>query len=301
MLKCKDIIAWAKSYGLKFEFKGNEEDRIDGFSSLLHYKPGSITWLKNKNNMELLDEKVNCIVVPKEICVSTNNQFIAQNSKEFFFKMLENFFGIEKSMDQLEGSCIGKNVIIEDDVLIGCNCVLDGNITVGRGTIIEHGVVITNTVAIGEKCIIHSGTVIGKDGFGYAFDDNNVPIKVPHFGGVEIGNRVEIGAHCTIDRGTIDNTIIGDDVKIDSYSQIGHNVEIGNATIVLGAALGGSSKIGEKSYLGPRCWIRNQGKIGSNTLVGTRVVVRNDIGDNMIVFDNGKKPIKVDNYREFLW
>ena len=299
MITAKDIINWAD--GMHFVYNGDENLVIDGFSSLNHYKTGSITWIKNLKNVKDL-QKITCAVVQEGIHPRIDNYFSAKNSKEFFFGMLQHFFANNKKIAERAGSYIGEGVRLDEDVIIGCNCTLDGDIKIGCGTVIEHNVTIINNVTIGENCIIHSGTVIGKDGFGYSFNDDNIPVKVQHFGGVTIGDRVEIGANCNVDRGTIDNTIIEDDVKIDSFSQIAHNVVVKKGTLIIGAMVAGSSIIGEKSYLAPKSVIKNQCSIGNNTFIGMGVVVTKSVGDNCMVVSWGNKmqSIDADDYREWL-
>ena len=200
-----------------------------------------------------------------------------------------------------EGTVVGSGVQIAENVFIGCNCTLDGLIKIGEGTVIEHNVTIMNEVEIGSDCIIHSGTVIGKDGFGYAFDKNNIPVKVPHFGGVVIGDRVEIGSNCVIDRGTIDSTIIDDDTKIDSLCIIAHNTTIGKGNLIVGCSnLGGSSTIGNNSYIGPKTCIKNQVHIGNNCFTGMGTIVYESLEDDVIIPKAGSKTIKNKNYRRFI-
>lgn len=301
-IKVRDILNWAESRAFAFTYKGDENFIINGFSSLSHYKKGSLTWIKNFKTANNQILAISCAIVQRGI--DTNNIpncFITEDSKRFFFDILKHFFADNRKIAEKAGSYIGKDVLLAEDVVIGCNCVLDGRISIGRGTVIGNNVTVTNDVKIGEQCIIHSGTVIGEDGFGFSFDENNVPTKVPHFGGVVIGDRVEIGSNSIVNRGTIDSTIVGDDVKIDSLVLVAHNVEIEEGTIIVGGVtVGGSCKIGAKSYIAPQAIIRNQKNVGNNSFVGQAVIVNNSIGDNMVVAKNGEKPQVNKNYRRFL-
>ena len=303
-MKISEIIRWAKDQEYQFEFIGDETAKIEGFSSLSHYRPGTITWIKKHvpEDDELI-HSIQCAVIQKGLKANLANTIISDNSKELFFAILAEFFGGKKHIGgKRAGTYIGDNVFLDEPVEIGCNCVLDGDIHIGKGTVIEHNVVIMNKVTIGENCIIHSGTVIGKDGFGYSFDKENLPVKVKHFGGVLIGNRVEIGANCTVDRGTIDNTVVGDDVKIDNLVLIAHNAEVGRGTIVVGCTdLAGSSHIGEKTYIGPQVCVKNQVSVGDNSFVGMDVMVTESFGDNMMLIKSSSdKPRRNRNYRRFL-
>ena len=158
-------------------------------------------------------------------------------------------------------SChIGPFVQIGSGVKLGERVTLLGNISVARNssigsdTLIYPNVSLYSETSIGERCIIHSGAVIGADGFGFAPDFSATSaewVKIPQTGAVVIGNDVEIGASTTIDRGAMSDTIIGSGTKIDNQVQIAHNVMIGNGCVIAGcAAISGSTKIGNFCIIG---------------------------------------------------
>jgi len=151
---------------------------------------------------------------------------------------------------------IGANAVIEsgvelgDNVIIGAGCFVGKKTKIGSGSRLWANVSIYHEIEIGSDCLIQSGTVIGADGFGYANDRGNW-IKIPQLGRVIIGNKVEIGACTTIDRGALDDTIIGNGVIIDNQCQIAHNVIIGDNTAVAGGVImAGSLKIGRYCMIG---------------------------------------------------
>ncbi len=161
----------------------------------------------------------------------------------------------------IPASChIGPFVQIGSGVTLGERVVLLGNISIARdssissNTLIYPNVSIYSDCKIGERCIIHSGAVIGADGFGFAPDFSATGgewVKIPQTGGVTIGNDVEIGASTTIDRGAMSDTVIGAGSKIDNQVQIAHNVIIGNCCVIAGcAAISGSTKIGNFCIIG---------------------------------------------------
>ena len=115
---------------------------------------------------------------------------------------------------------INKDAAISDDVYVGPGCVIEKNVEIGRGSILLPNVTVLANVSIGENCIIHSGSVIGSDGLGFAKDENDRWKKINHLGKVVINNDVEIGSNCTIDRGVLDDTIIGENVKLDDQVHI---------------------------------------------------------------------------------
>ena len=124
---------------------------------------------------------------------------------------------------------------IGSGVSIGEYVVLGERVQIGNNTIIHHGVAINDGVHVGKDCIIYPNTVIGWDGFSYEYDEkyNYQPVKFPHRGNVVIGDRVEIGSNVSIDRGSINNTLIGHDVKIDNLCHIAHNVVIGRCSFII--------------------------------------------------------------------
>jgi UDP-3-O-[3-hydroxymyristoyl] glucosamine N-acyltransferase len=145
---------------------------------------------------------------------------------------------------------IGAGATIGDGVVIGAGAVIGPDAVVGAGTRIAALVSVLEQVRIGARCIVHSGAVIGADGFGFAEDDGRW-IKVPQIGSVIIGDDVEIGANTTIDRGTIEDTVLEDGVKLDNLVQIAHNVRVGAHTVMAamsGAA--GSTRIGKRCKVG---------------------------------------------------
>ena len=146
---------------------------------------------------------------------------------------------------------IGANVTLGDNVQIGPNCSIGDNCILGDNTVLKSNVVLYHDVVLGKNCTVHSGTVIGSDGFGYAIDAQGNWVKMPHLGGVVVGDDVEIGSNTSIDRGMIDNTVIGNRVIIDNLVQIGHNVSIGDNTAIAGCVgIAGSAVIGKYCLIG---------------------------------------------------
>ncbi|AIN18172.1 MULTISPECIES: UDP-3-O-(3-hydroxymyristoyl)glucosamine N-acyltransferase [Yersinia] len=180
-----------------------------------------------------------------------------------------------------ENLSIGANAVIEsgvvlgDNVVIGAGCFIGKNTHIGAGSRLWANVSVYHEVVIGQNCLIQSGTVIGADGFGYANDRGNW-IKIPQLGSVHIGDRVEIGACTTIDRGALDNTIIGNGVIIDNQCQIAHNVVIGDNTAVAGGVImAGSLKVGRYCMIGGASVINGHMEICDKvTITGMGMVMR---------------------------
>ncbi|CNH64445.1 UDP-3-O-[3-hydroxymyristoyl] glucosamine N-acyltransferase [Yersinia thracica] len=180
-----------------------------------------------------------------------------------------------------ENLSIGANAVIEsgvvlgDNVVIGAGCFIGKDTHIGAGSRLWANVSVYHEVVIGQNCLIQSGTVIGADGFGYANDRGNW-IKIPQLGSVHIGDRVEIGACTTIDRGALDNTIIGNGVIIDNQCQIAHNVVIGDNTAVAGGVImAGSLKVGRYCMIGGASVINGHMEICDKvTITGMGMVMR---------------------------
>ena len=150
------------------------------------------------------------------------------------------------------GACavIGKGVRIGNRAIIGPGCFVGDGTTIGASTRLHANVTVYHECRIGERCTIHSGVVVGADGFGIARDDS-VWRKIPQIGRVLIGDDVEIGANTTVDRGALDDTVIEDGVKLDNLIQIAHNVHIGAHTAIAGCAgIAGSTRIGKHCMIG---------------------------------------------------
>jgi UDP-3-O-[3-hydroxymyristoyl] glucosamine N-acyltransferase len=160
-------------------------------------------------------------------------------------------------------------------VIIGAGCFIGKNSRVGCNTKLWANVTVYHEVVIGADCLIQSGTVIGADGFGYANDAGRW-IKIPQLGRVIIGDRVEIGACTTIDRGAIDDTIVADGVILDNQCQVAHNVEIGENTAISGGTLlAGSLKIGKHCLIGGGSVINGHMEITDNvSITGMSMVMR---------------------------
>jgi UDP-3-O-[3-hydroxymyristoyl] glucosamine N-acyltransferase len=145
---------------------------------------------------------------------------------------------------------VGSGAVIGPGVFLGPGTLVLPGVTVGRDSRCVARVTLCERVQIGERCLLHPGVVIGADGFGHAPDQDGY-VKVPQLGAVTVGDDVEVGANTTIDRGTIDDTVIGDGVKIDNQVQIGHNCRVGEHTVIAGCAgISGSVTIGKRCMVG---------------------------------------------------
>ena len=157
--------------------------------------------------------------------------------------------------------------MIGDRCSIGPNCVIEDGACIGEDCRLEAGVTLCRDVIAGNRCTFKAGAVVGSDGFGFAPDADGY-VKVPHLGGARLGNDVEVGANTTIDRGTLEDTVIGDGVKLDNQVQVGHNCRIGAHTVVAGCVgISGSSIIGSRCMIGGAVGIAGHLEIGDEVIV----------------------------------
>jgi UDP-3-O-[3-hydroxymyristoyl] glucosamine N-acyltransferase len=194
-------------------------------------------------------------------------------------------------------SYISDKVVIGKGVKIHPNCFIGNNVVIGDNSILLAGVKIHSDCVIGKNCTFHSGVVIGGDGFGFAPNTKNNYKKIPQIGNVIIEDYVEIGSNTTIDRATLGSTILRKGVKLDNLIQIGHNVEIGeNTVIVAQTGIAGSTKIGKN------CIIAGQvGIVGHITLAdGVRVAAQSGVGHSISVENEtvqGSPAFKIGDYK----
>jgi len=186
---------------------------------------------------------------------------------------------------------VGKKVKIGKNSIIGSNSIIESNVLIGKDNIIGSGVIIKNSI-IGDEVVIQDNCKIGQKGFGF-LPNNEKNIKFPHIGKVLIEDRVEIASGCTIDRGSIDDTIIGKNTYLDNQVHVAHNVQIGTNCMIAGqVGFAGSSKIGNNVSIGGQAGISGHLKIGNNVKIGGGSGVVKDIQDNQIVMGYPAIPLK---------
>lgn len=177
---------------------------------------------------------------------------------------------------------IGEDVEIGDDVIIGHNCVIGKGCKIGSGSRIRSGVTVSHAI-LGKNVIVNSGARIGESGFGIIPDGERM-VFVKQLGRVLIGDYVRIGANTTIDRGSVEDTIIGDNTIIDNLVQIGHNVHIGNNSIIVAqVGIAGSSKIGNGVVLAGQVGVSGHVTIGDGVVVAAKSGIASDVAEKQVV------------------
>ena len=216
----------------------------------------------------------------------------SDNARLDFIRVVERFFTRVHPHGIHPITVISPAAKIAPDVYIGPLCVI-GEAEIGAGCVIHSGVHIYDDVHIGHDVVIHSGSVIGADGFGYQRNEAGELEKFPHVGGVVIEDNVEIHALVHIARGTLGDTVIGQGTKIDTYCHIAHNLKIGkHCAIISHAMLGGSVSVGDHSWIAPSACLRDGIRIGSGVTVGLASLVTKDVPDKQTVMGAPARPIE---------
>ena len=275
---------------------------IDGPCSIEKGKTKHITYLKNNKYLKFLNEtRASAIIVGLETEISNKLKktiIRVENPTAAFIKYLEAFnkktlansihktSAIDLDVSIGKDVYIGNNVVIKsgtiinDNVRIESNCVIEENCNIGNNTILKPNVSIYANTDIGRDCKIESGCIIASSGFGLLTIDKKHQ-QIPHIGKVIIKDNVLLGSNCTIDRGTIDNTIINKGTKFDNIVHVGHNVIIGeNCIICAQVGIGGSTTIGDDVIIGGQTGIIDHLKIGNSVIIGPKSYVIKSINND---------------------
>lgn len=193
---------------------------------------------------------------------------------------------IHHSAEVAEDVFIGANVVIGEHVKVGKGCFIHANTTISEDTVIGANCIIYNNVSIYEECVIgnnctiQAGAIIGSEGFGFQPNSNNNYHKIPHIGNVILEDHVEIGANTTIDRATMGSTIIRKGVKLDNLIQVGHNVEIGENTVIAAqSGIAGSVVIGKNCMIGGQVGFAGHQRIADGVKIAAQSGIMRDLAD----------------------
>jgi len=287
---------------------GNHCFKVKGVSSFDDAESQDITFaIDSKYLSDLQQTRAGVVIVPETFKIDQNNckdiiVLKTRNPKASFFKLVSLFHPEKIQLPCIHNTSgigynvkFGKNPIVESNGFIGDNVKIGDNVHlmpgvyigddvfVGDNTLLKPNVTVMEKTRIGNNVIIHSGTVIGSDGFGFT-QDAGTHEKINHIGYVCIGNNVEIGACNTIDRGTLGMTIIGNGVKTDNLVHIAHNVKIGDNTLIVAqVGIAGSTRIGNNVIIAGKAGITGHVTIGDNCIVGPFAGVYSDVPENQIV------------------
>lgn len=228
---------------------------VTKFSSLSELNDNCVVFCK-KYSVDLarvLNEHkvILAIVTPEYEGKIDCSYIISENPRLDYLRVLKKFFNENKKEQGIHATAVvEEGAQLGLDVFIGANCYIGRDVIIGDNTYISPNVVIDGKTIIGNNCYFKSGSVIGQTGFGFERNADGIPEYFPHFGTIEIGNNVHIGANNTIDRGTLGVTKIGDNVKTDNLVHIAHNDTIGESSLITAGVIFSGGVI-----VGKQCWI----------------------------------------------
>ncbi|WP_421750490.1 UDP-3-O-(3-hydroxymyristoyl)glucosamine N-acyltransferase [Croceimicrobium sp.] len=304
---------------LQGKVDGNPEVKVHNLSKIEEGKPGTLSFLANPQYTPYIYETQASIVIVSEDFKPENaissTLIRVKDAYGAFAQLLEAYSSLQNTETGIEPSAIiADSAEIAEDVYIGPGCqiaagvkidkgskiygnsVIGPNSSIGENCIIQSGVHIYRDSQIGNQVSIHSGVIIGADGFGFAPKGSEYS-KVPQIGNVRIEDGVEIGANTTIDRATLGSTIIRKGVKLDNLIQIGHNVEIGENTVIAAqAGVAGSTKIGANCMIGGQVGISGHLKIGDRVKIAAQSGIMNNIEDDSVIM--GSPAFGISDYRK---
>ena len=285
---------------------GDGKTLVTGVAGIKDAKDGDITYLSHlKYAVEIGKTRASALVLAKQQEGCSIPVIIAENPLYAFSRIVSHFYakspapkGVSPQAAIGQEVTLGKDISIYSFVVIGDRAKIGNRVSlypgvfVGDDSVIEDDCVIYPNVSImhkvfiGKRVIVHSGTVIGSDGYGYV-PEKGKHHKIPQVGKVIIEDDVEIGSNVSIDRASLGKTIIKHGTKIDNLVQIAHNVKVGENCIIVGqVGIAGSSEIGNHVTLAGQVGVSDHIKIGDNTLVGASTGIWKDIEANQQVFGN---------------
>ncbi len=283
---------------LNAELLGDPTTQIHALATLKAAKAGDLSFYHNPRYFnDLLNTKASALILSKKSAENYSGNMLISDNPYICFARASHLFkfdpprnkGIAKSakidtsvklgsnVSISENVVIAANVIIADDVTIAANTIIEAGVEIGEASRIDSNVNIAHGTVIGKRAHIYAGVVIGSDGFGFAQEDGKY-LKIAQLGKVFIGDDVEIGANTCIDRGALDDTVIGNGVKIDNQVQIAHNVSVGDNTVICGcSAIAGSVKIGNNCVIAGAVGIINHVEIADGVTVTAMSLVNQSI------------------------
>ena len=294
------------------EVLGDASAMLTGFANADRAKPGDLTFAENAEYFAAAEASAaTAIIAGKEFSSAHKTVIRVANPRVAYAKAVAIFFPeprlaagihptavVAKSAQVDATAHIGPHCTVGERVKIGANCVLLSGVAVGDDSVIGEetkifaNVTIYDRMQIGQRVRIHSGTVIGADGFSYVFD-SGIQRKVPQIGSVIIGDDVEIGANTCIDRGALSPTIVGKGTKIDNLVQVAHNLQIGEHCVIMGqVGMAGSTKIGNYVVIASQSGLAGHLKIGDGVIIGAKSGVMTDLAPGEKVLGMPAQPDK---------
>jgi UDP-3-O-[3-hydroxymyristoyl] glucosamine N-acyltransferase len=259
---------------------GDPDTLIRQVGSLERAGRGQIAFLASpKYRSRLAETGASAVVLGAEAeTLSALPRIVCENPYAYFARVSQLFNpAVTQAAGVHPAASVAPTAKLGERVSIGPGCVIGDGVAIGADSCLYPGVVVYAGCRIGARAVVHSGAVIGADGFGIA-EEGGRWLKIPQIGAVSIGDDVEIGANTTIDRGALDDTVIGDGVKLDNQIQIGHNCRVGAHTAIAGCvAVAGSADIGSHCTIGAGALILGHLSICDRVHVSADTVISHSI------------------------
>ena len=278
--------------------QGYKECVIHSLGTLQSAAVGQLAFIANANYRKYLETTAASAVIisPDDQAFYAGNAIISSDPylayarlSQLFSRPLDNNQGVSQhaiidptaiipdSANVSAGAVVSKGVVLAEHVEVGPNPVVGPDCRIGANTRLEANVTLYADVHLGECCLVHSGAVIGADGFGFA-KEKDCWVKIAQLGGVRIGDNVEVGAGTTIDRGALEHTVIENGVILDNQIQIAHNVRIGENSAIAGCtAVAGSTRIGDRCTIAGACGITGHLEIADDVHITAMTLVTKSI------------------------
>ena len=255
---------------------GDSHTLIRQVGSLEHAAAGQISFLSNsKHAASLSATRAAAVILAPENEKLTALPRIVCDAPYAYFARVSQLFNptVVQASGVHPSAVVAKSAHLGNNVSIGAGCVVGDGVSIGDDSCLYPRVVIYPKCSVGKRVILHSGVVIGADGFGLAPEEGRW-VKIPQIGGVRIGDDVEIGANTTVDRGALDDTVIEEGAKLDNQIQVGHNVRIGAHTAIAACTgIAGSADIGRHCTIGGAAMIHGHIKIADHVHVSAGTLI----------------------------
>ena len=265
---------------VKGELVGDPDLVISSIATIQNASSGCISFLANPKYKKFLKESsASAIIVSPELSMRLETPGIIIEDPYAAYAIISSMFTRHRNpySDQSISYFVHETAEVHDSVIIGPNVYIGPECKIGRNSIVHANSSLVMNVELGQNTIIHFNSILGSDGFGYAPQKEGY-IKIEQLGKLIIGDNVEVGAGCTIDRGAIDNTEIHYGVKLDNQVHIAHNVILGeNSAIAASCAIAGSTTIGKNLQMGGLSGILGHLNIADNVLIGAHTLITKSI------------------------
>ena len=272
------------------ELHADSDLRINGLASLEAATPNQLSFVSNpRYQQQLRHSKAACVIVGpqlKEVALLRGACIVSEQPYLYFAKVTQLWkktLLASAPQENTKRPLIHPSAVIESGASVhptakvGALCVIERGAKIGAMTELKSRVTIGENCVIGDRCLLHSGVVIGADGFGFAPDGERWE-KIEQLGSVRIGDDVEIGANTCLDRGALQDTVIEDGVKLDNLIQVGHNVRIGKNTAIAGCVgIAGSATIGAQCTIGGGAIVLGHLQIADHVHISAATVVSKSI------------------------